>query len=53
MKEEGGIDLRTLENLPRRQVKGILEVMVKGTEKTRAYLSEGLNKARCPEVKLK
>lgn len=53
MKEEGGMDLRTLENLPKREVKGILEVTVKGSEKTRAYLTESSNKVRCPEVKLK
>lgn len=53
MKEEGGMGLRTLENLSKREVKGILEVTVKGSEKTRAYWTEDSNKVRCPEVKLK
>lgn len=41
IKTEGGTELRILENLPRRKVNGLLEVIVKGSEKTRAYWRGG------------
>lgn len=42
MKRERGMDLRTLENLPRREAKEILEVMVKDSEENQDLLDRRL-----------
>lgn len=55
MKEEGGMDLRTLENLPTREVKGNLEAMVKGSEETPGLFDRRLQQSERPrsETKMK